>query len=474
MKLSNATGNTLYFEDVDLIVRYKDGEPEEIASDLIKRSNALRNAILGKSLEIVEYDQNEQIEKALAFVVDLSKDTPAIEEESEEEIEPVIIEPVDGKIYTSLHGVFYEAGGYAKVNRRLALGLKQAGVNVKIRPAKSKNDLTGQEIGELRAMEDTQLPKHHISIDSVIPSFGTRSFGKHRILYSTIESYSVPDQFVEQCKMYNEIWLTSDWSCEILGKALKGQPIYTVRPGADETLYTEDGPRFDLKPDVKGFVFASVFAWSYRKGYDVLIRAFADEFSGKDDVTLLIFSRYQGSIRKQNRDKIKSDIDEILTEFPNKNLPHITRFSNVLQERDMPKLYRACNAFVLPSRGEGIGLPPLEASLCGLPVIMTNCSGQQDYLRPNNAYLIEVDEIERVKEGKMPAHYWDQQEFPNLTSKAVHEQLKKAMREVYENYNKAKAVNRKLQHLIRREFTWNNTINAATDRLKLAQEKLED
>lgn len=40
--------------------------------------------------------------------------------------------------------------------------------------------------------------------------------------------------------------------------------------------------------------------------------------------------------------------------------------------RAMPSLYKAADAFVLPSRGEGWGIPYMEAMAMGLPTIGTN------------------------------------------------------------------------------------------------------
>ena len=144
----------------------------------------------------------------------------------------------------------------------------------------------------------------------------------------------------------------------------------------------------------------------------------------------------------------------------------------MLPEKDMPKLYRAADAFVLPTRGEGGGLPPLEASLCGLPVIMTNCSGQQGYLRDDNSFMIEIDHLEVIQSGMMHLHYWDGQKFPALKTKDVHNQLRAAMRAVYENYSEAKRRNRRMQKLILEKFTWNNTANMASERIQSIAKKL--
>jgi len=118
-------------------------------------------------------------------------------------------------------------------------------------------------------------------------------------------------------------------------------------------------------------------------------------------------------------------------------------------------------------------LPPLEASLCGLPIIMTNCSGQQGYLRNDNAFPIEIDHIATIPPGSFKIHYWDGQKFPVLKSDKVHNDVRLSMRYVVNNYAKAKKRNQKMQKLILKNFTWNNTANQAIARLEHIHELLK-
>lgn len=478
MKIINNSKNTVYVEDIDLTIPYQDGKPETIDADTLKKSRCLRNLLVTGFLDIAEHNENERIEASIVYMKKKQNSSPAKKDEKEilpEKIEttkePVEIEKCSDEIEVRLHGIFYDASGYGKVNRHLAMGLDQAGIKVKVDAKRTKNQLNEEELKPIVKLANTQISKRHITIDSVIPSFAEISTGAYKVLYSTIESYSVPKQFADSCEMYDEIWLTSPWSKSVLEKHTN-KPIYVVPTGADPKLYCEDGPMFDYSPTINRFVFVSVFGWNYRKGYDVLLKAYFDEFDANDDVSLLIVSRYQSGQNKHNRMKIKNDIDEIMQQFPNKDLPHVVRYSKITPEKDMPKIYRAADCFVLPTRGEGGGLPPLEASLCGLPVIMTNASGQQMYLREDNSYMLPMDRLEEIQTGQMKIHYWDGQLFPSLKSKETHNNLRRLMREVVNNYPEAKKRNKRLQNLIMNKFTWNNTTNAAVKRLKEIHRKL--
>lgn len=73
---------------------------------------------------------------------------------------------------------------------------------------------------------------------------------------------------------------------------------------------------------------------------------------------------------------------------------------------DLPRLYKAADAFVLPSRGEGWGRPIVEAMAMSLPVIVTNWSGPMEYLTEANSYPLAVDAMSEVFEGPFKGHLW--------------------------------------------------------------------
>jgi len=61
--------------------------------------------------------------------------------------------------------------------------------------------------------------------------------------------------------------------------------------------------------------------------------------------------------------------------------------------KELWSIYAACDAFLLTSKAEGLGLPLLEAMAVGVPCIATNCTAIAEVLGDNRGFLIDVDYV---------------------------------------------------------------------------------
>jgi glycosyltransferase involved in cell wall biosynthesis len=129
----------------------------------------------------------------------------------------------------------------------------------------------------------------------------------------------------------------------------------------------------------------------------------------------------------------------------------------------LPKLYQACNCFVLPSRGEGWGLNYTEAIAMKKPVIATRWSSQLDYLNDRNSYLVDLDTREPLK--TCPACDWICVEYygerfanPSLQS------LRKQLRRVYGSRNE---VGRRTEQAYQdiKKYTWQKSAKRMLERI---------
>lgn len=447
MKFRNLTNNSVYIEDIDLHVPFESVDKVyDISTDDVKKSFAFQNMVICGVLSVTE-SGTSRIEKNLIRLSEKQKERGKSVVKEEEPRMPSGTTPE-----VIIKGHFYEAGGYAKVNRNLALGLAALGVKTEINPiSMRRNDLNELEVRQMAALKK-RVGGRAIRIDSIIPTFTEVSpRSPYRVLYTTIEAASVPQQIIDICNIYDEIWVTSDFCKDVLKKTGAKKEILVMPPGIQTQLFHEKHEPHIFRPSLKPFVFCSLFGWSYRKGWDALLRAYLGEFSGNDPVSLLIVSRFQYA--SERSEIIKIEIDKLIKKYGGSNPPHIARCSRVIPEYELPRIYRACNAFVLPSRGEGFALPICEASLCGLPVIATNHSGQTMYLNGDNSVLVDIDRMEQITRGTMHVHYWDGQSFPYLKSQEFIDNLQGAMRDVFVYRKEATDRNKLLQNDIKKNYS---------------------
>jgi phosphatidylinositol alpha-1,6-mannosyltransferase len=95
-------------------------------------------------------------------------------------------------------------------------------------------------------------------------------------------------------------------------------------------------------------------------------------------------------------------------------VPHLEKLARELgvtayfhgraSEEELPELYRACDLYVMPSRGEGFGYVFLEAMASGLPVVAGNLDGSAEALADGElGLLVDPTDPARVAEA-MRAH----------------------------------------------------------------------
>lgn len=188
-----------------------------------------------------------------------------------------------------------------------------------------------------------------------------------------------------------------------------------------------------LDTSAKEFVFLSVFKWEYRKGWDILLKAYLEEFSNADGVALYLLTNAYHSDKNFGSKIVKfvrnSDIAK-----PVEGWAPIYVIDSHIAQLDLPRVYKAADAFVLASRGEGWGRPLVEAMAMSLPVIATNWSGPTEYLTEENSYPLQIDRLSEVMEGPFKGHLWAE---PSL------EKLKTLMRQVTSNVDGANTKGRK-------------------------------
>ncbi|WP_176706093.1 glycosyltransferase [Paenibacillus hemerocallicola] len=315
-----------------------------------------------------------------------------------------------------LEGIFYNGHGLAEGNRILLRMLHEAGFRVRIeaRDADERHKLQDPEEERfISSFETTELVSNDIYLYNWVGSYvRRRPEFRVNIARTTFETDRIPDSWVPELNSFDEVWVQSSFNKTTFVSSGVNVPIRLIPNFFETDRYTPDGPVLPL-PVRESFRFLSVFDLKRRKGYDVLLDAFLDEFSRQDDIALVI------KIRDNNKEGLLVEQIEAHPK-PKREKPPVYIIDQMLSPEELLQLYRACDAFVLPTRGEGWGRPFFEAMLMEMPVIGTNWSGQVDFMNSRNSHLIEVEQFVEITDNENRAfigHVWAEPSRTDLCKK---------------------------------------------------------
>lgn len=371
----------------------------------------------------------------------------------------------DGELSVVWTGPACDAGGYARMNRKFMYGLQERGVRVHYEHIESLNDMDAENNERLKALGASRVPKDALKIYGMTAPL-IYDWSRYKALFTMMETRRLHPDYVERCNCSDEIIVPTHWCKRTFEESGVTKPISVVPLGVDTSIYHPGAEPIGFSRDLRDFVFLSVFGWSLRKGYDVLLKAYLEEFTSDEPVSLLISSRYFGSTHESKKKVIRDDVARVKGMVRNPRKPHVALFMDVLSDDMMPRLYAAADAYVLISRGEGQGLPFLESAACDVPVIASNYSGQTDFLDESNSYLVDVDGFRKAETSlAWISYFYEDAEFPIFGPKAI-EQTRHLMRRVFENREEAAAKSRRLHDKITREYNWDACVDKMQAKLR--------
>lgn len=355
----------------------------------------------------------------------------------------------------------YDASGYADEARNVILHLDQDRFQIKIVPVGNQHDVFGileeetrQKLDKLVQEEEYPNPVNVIWLPAYNLSRDSKAVAN--ICRTMFETDRIPSEWVASCNNMDEIWVPSQFNVATFAEAgVRRDKLFVIPGGVDPEIFHPDVIPMDW-PGKKGFNFLSVFEWHYRKGWDVLLKAYLTGFNKNDDVALIL----KVSLTFTTMEKIQRQMYQYITSlgFSVNNLPDVILINQHYKSGEMAALYAACDAFVLPSRGEGWGRPYMEAMAVGLPAIGTRWSGQTEFMNDNNSYLIDIDGFENVSGGNvLQGHRWAR---PSV------EHTKVLMRQVYEKREQARLKGRIARKEIVEKWSWKNGAEQVEQRLE--------
>jgi glycosyltransferase involved in cell wall biosynthesis len=288
-----------------------------------------------------------------------------------------------------IEGVFDSSYSLAIVNRQLAMALQDLGENAALytyeqgdNPQPAWHNVEDPERIKAMWLSGNQPQPPAVSLRNAWPPIVRDMRGRRRVLASYAwEETAYPPAFAADFNhTLDLITVVSQQTADFLRDAGVSTPIAVVGNGIDHLVDLPNEPLPRPLPAAR-YRFLHISSCFPRKGADVLLKAYGDAFTGRDDVALIIktFPNPHNDVRAQ--------LERLRQENP--GYPRVDIIEEDWTPGQIASLYRQCHALVAPSRGEGFGLPIAEAMIYGLPVIVTGWGGHRDFCHADNCWLID-------------------------------------------------------------------------------------
>ncbi len=283
-----------------------------------------------------------------------------------------------------------------------------------------------------------RFPTNLICVNAdMVPAFaqqaGSSFFdGRYSIGYWWWEVSRFPDRWLGSFKYLDEVWAGSRHVADALAEV---SPVPVVRiPPPVEMVEPPPSTRAELGLP-EGFMFLFVFDYASvfeRKNPLAVVEAFKRAFAEGEGATL--------ALKCINQDDYPGDHARLLAASAGRSDMNVIDRTVPRAEKDA--MVAACDCFVSLHRSEGFGFTLAEAMWLGKPVIATGYSGNLDYMRPDNSYLVDyrLVPIGPGADPYPPDGVWAE---PDVEHAAA------LMREVFEDPSAARARARRGQEQIR-------------------------
>lgn len=274
--------------------------------------------------------------------------------------------------------------GYAQAAQDYIFALKNSGYEIAMRLMHANADvvsMTSQRYAEIMGMIQKHTHPDAVQIVHGIPDkqLHIRQLTRKTIGFATFETYDPPEHWIKILNENSVIICPSKFNVDVFQKAGITRPIFHIPHCVDTTKYN---PEVQSQRDSDKFTFMFFGTWKKRKGWEQLIAAWCKEFDASDNVRLVLKTD-RIIMAQRGIEEVKSFLGL------KKDYAPISFESKVLNEDEIPLLIKKADCLICPTLGEGFGLPGLQAMALGVPVVITNYSGCQDYANPETATLIE-------------------------------------------------------------------------------------
>jgi glycosyltransferase involved in cell wall biosynthesis len=275
------------------------------------------------------------------------------------------------------------------------------------------------------------------------------------IQWVVFESTRVPPTVMSSMLAADQVWVPSAWGQQqLINSGLDPDRCHIVPEGVDRALYHPYYSR--VESPILSYLITGKY--ELRKSIIETIYAWTQEFGNDPDVELVVkTNHFVNQTDKYN--ELTSWIETI-------GSTNVRVLWGTAAQADMVDLYQQSHIFVLPTKGEGWGLPLIEAAAVGLPVITTMHSAHTEFLQHISSSVIPV-EYDLVPIACEEYKFFYPTEDGNWGSWAQPrvDSIRQALRTARDNYTTLQSRARANSAIIRDAFSWERSVESVVNLL---------
>lgn len=200
-----------------------------------------------------------------------------------------------------------------------------------------------------------------------------------------------------------------------------------------------------------------------RKGWDLLLRAFWEEFSAEENVELTMKS-YRENDRPEHLDILVA-LEASKLGISRNRRAHVQIMDDVMPADSIPSFMKSFDAYISPHRSEGFGLNIWHAMALGVPVISTNYGGCVDFVKDDTAWPVKVAKM--IRPGAREIGLFNQYKDISWAEPDLAD-LKRQMRSCFENKEEAENRARKGASYVASQYSYQTVMDCFERALRKA------
>ena len=272
----------------------------------------------------------------------------------------------------------------------------------------------GGLIGEIMTRTGEINKKYDVSFQIQLPNEWDPNIANFNVGVSAIvEADKCNPAWIDACNRMNTVIVPSNYCESTLRNTGEIRSPIIVIPESFTQEILQENVSLDLDLDTSfNFLVIGTMTgnnpFNDRKNIFFALKWLCEEFASDPDVGIVIKTNVGRGTRMDWR-QVESVVSKVVSEVRKGPYPKVHIIHGIMSNSEVAALYRhpKVKALVSPTRGEGFGLPLLEASASGLPVATTGHSGHMDFMSLGKFIKFEYD-ITQIHESRCDGNIWMQ------------------------------------------------------------------